>query len=264
MKKLLLLLLFPLTLLSCANNRIYGMYSFQMGSDKSTHFGVIVNLLNEDVSIPDEETGELTVKGKKFEFGMKFSEDIIPDPDDPDASLEQIFLYYFITLFNVEADPDAGLRGYFNVGEKFVEEKGRRLLMTPVIDPEEGEQPIDLPIEILEYFIVAYINKNKVDMVLPVSIDDIRYQLCWYGLYINLKEIGSGDLDKIIVDLINEYPDIKMPGLEGEERFGTHPTAAQVVEMNETYEFLFKDPGNPESDFTFRDFNTLTIELLKN
>lgn len=273
MRKLLLLLLFPLTLLSCGANNYYGHYSFQMGSDKSSHFGVFVDLTKEDYYMAEEEGGEEKLMGKKFEFGMRVSEDMVPDfpePEDPDpdpiGTLEKLFVFMLIDILNVEVenpdDPEdpKGVTGYYSVSEKNFEDKGRKINMNIILN----YSGLDVPADIIQKLLIAYINGKTVQIVLPVSVSDFQYQLCWYGMYIDI------DLETPNVEIIDFYdPEydylLPMPGPQGEERIGSHPTIEDIIAMNEKYG---PDAENPDfrifkKDGWFKDFNTLSVDLLK-
>lgn len=261
MRKFLLLLLFPLVMLSCGSNKYYGYYAFQMGSDKSSHFGVFVDLTQEDYYMAEEEGGEEKLMGKKFKFGMRVSEDMVPDipeddpTEDPMGWLQKMFVAMLVDLLNVEVenpdDPDnpKGVTGYYNVSDKELEDRGRKLNMNIILN----YTGLDVPADVIQKLIIAYINGKTVQIVLPVSVKDFQYQLCWYGMYINLKTFEVADL---LED--EEYKQLlPMPGPQGEDRIGSHPTAQEVQQMKDKY-------GPEFTDFDFKDFNTLTVDLLKN
>lgn len=253
MRKLLLLLLFPLVMLSCGANKYYGYYAFQLGPDKGDHFGFYLDLTKNDYVDPEGE-----IKGKKeFKFGMRVSESMVPDapeydPDDFDGYLERAFVYLLIQFLNTESPDGIGASGHYSIGNKDIEGKGRKLDLTIVIadidDPDLGK--------ILQRFIIAYVDGKSINAILPVSLDAFRYQLCWYGIYISVTETaGIPDLD---VFELSEYG--TLPGPESdEERLGTHPTEKEIAEMNDgRFDEVFGD-----DKFVFKDWNTLTVTLLK-
>lgn len=259
-KLFLSLLLFPLALISCGANKVYGHYAFQMGSDKGTHFGVYVNLLNEDVYGPKEPLVDPTIvyKGKKFNLGMNFSDDIMPPDPTEESTIEEIVFWFFLQAM------DSGLSGYFNVGNEKFGDLGQRLYLTL----SEEDLPLELPEELASMFIVAFIDKNIVKIIMPVSLNDMVYQLCWYGLFIYFYEKTDGSIGVYPKSLYEEpaWVDELHYSTDLKERVGTHPTEHDVGDMNRVFEYIFK--GNiPDTDitadFTFRDYNSLTIDLLK-
>ncbi len=250
-KLFLSLLLFPLALISCANNRVYGRYAFQMGGDKSSHFGIFVDLNKDDYI----EGG--VKKGQQFKFGAKLSEDMIPEfpeeyPSDSAGYIESLFIYMLIDILNVEQDSSAGLTGYYNITDKYYEDKGYKVDMNIVLDIVEVDP------DILQKFIISYLKGNTMSIVLPVSVPDFQRQLCWYGTFIYFNLDAEDPEERAVIETLPE----PLPGPQGDDRIGTHPSEAEVQEMNDKYgEEYFKKDGR---NFEFKDFNTLTIELLKN
>lgn len=296
MKKLLLLLLFPLTLFSCGKMKIYGEYAFQMGGDKSTHFGVFLNLTNNPVLEEGKEVG------KDFLCGMRLSEDVVPkapDEDDPNY-MAKAFMYVLVSLMNVEGEhPGPGIDGYYNV-KNTVEDKGKRLALTINL----FGRPI-VPPGYLDKILVAYVDGKTIKLTLPVSLADFKCQLCWYGLLVSVAEIEyeypypEGSKKSIISPIFVPLPDDKLPGDHGDARIGTHPASEQdIIDMNTIIVDSIREEAEDQelgeyiitllelmgydSDeskyildyvlypfmkndfkFTFRDYHVLDIELLK-
>ena len=96
-------------------------------------------------------------KGKQFKFGARLSEDMIPefpeeDPDDPAGYLEKLFIYMMADLLNVEQDSSAGLTGYYNITDKYYEDKGYKIDMNIVLG-------IGDIVDLLQKFLIN--NKSK-------------------------------------------------------------------------------------------------------
>ena len=64
-----------------------------------------------------------------------------------------------------------------------------------------------------KYVFNGFVNKKALTIQIPVSKEDLKHQLFWYGF--NVKDEG----EKLLPD---NYMD-RMPGIKGENRFGTHP-----------------------------------------
>ena len=276
-RKLLILLLFPLVMFSCGMNKYYGYYAFQLGPDKGDHFGFYLDLTKKDYTGEDPEGA-----GKKeFKFGMRVSESMVPGlPELPDpipedfdykGYFEQAFVYSLVQLLNTESDPDAGVTGYYSIGTKDIGDKGRKLDLTIVLTL------LDLPPELMQKLIIAYVDGKNVSAILPVSLDSFRYQLAWYGLYISFDfDLSTTDPIEVISlkDDIEYNEGDRFPGpVDDEERLGTHPSEKDIDKMNEYFnstdgkykDKVKVDPRKIEGwgKNWFKDWNTLTVTLLK-
>ena len=80
-------------------------------------------------------------------------------------------------------------------------------------------------------------------MYIPVSFDDVYYQLYWYGkdIKINIEQFDISIVDVTPHDL------------------GTHPKAEEIEAINKTFET--EHQGCLIS--TFRDFNQVKMGLIK-
>lgn len=209
-------------LISCSGggNSYLGKYKFQMGKDKGTNMGVFMELLDEDVKGTVDGT-EQTL-GKKFTLSMHMS-----GMGDSSSSVASF-------LGN-----DFNLDGYYRI------EKDRVLLgsnnLSNLIGGDEGST-FDLEPKYVEKVLYATVDSSKLSITLPVSVNDLIYQLYWYGYRIDLSA------DTLITDL---------PESEHHE-IGSHPTSEQVeaIKTKETA---------AGSDFysSFRDYHTLTMGLIK-
>ena len=213
--------LLPL-LVSCAGNSYYGEYSFQMGKSKDTHIAVTLELTKEKYTSTDGEE-----KGEKFSLGFDM---MTSDVDDGFSELLK------------ELTP---LIGYYKVDKK-----------TKVNDEASLKIGINLlgeyevPQTITDAIFVASISSTAVNFYLPVSLEDLRYQLYWFGYDLsgdNIAAAISGDED--IKDPI-VLPDDQHHPLD------VHPTKADIDKINETY------PDSHDGEL-FRDYHVLKLGLLK-
>lgn len=110
--------------------------------------------------------------------------------------------------------------------------------------------------DIISKFLVSYCNGSSFTFQLPVSITDIQMQLAWYGVYIDINPYKKDRIHSIKdflevaiegelgtkVYLLNEFCDNKLPGEQDmDKRYGSHPNADEVVEMNKKYQGLFSN-----------------------
>ena len=228
----LLLGIVPL-LISCSKDPYAGTYVFQMGKNKDTHLAVSLELTKNlfDEANPD--------KGKKFilDFDMLTSE-----VDDGFSAILK------------ELTP---LDGYYKVdkSQKVYDETRLNIGLNFL-----GEY--ELPGEVTEMIFVASITSSFVNFYLPVSIEDLQFQLYWYGYDLTLANI--------LADMMSEEEGENQEGQEGQESektdtttsvdgfhpLGTHPSKEDVAKINEHY----KDSHNGKE---FRDFHVLKLGLTK-
>ena len=221
-KKLLVLSsLFPL-LASCAGNSYHGTYSFQMGKDKDTHIAVSLDLTKERYVSPIDNLD----KGEKFSisFDMKTS--------DVEDVYSQILK---------EITP---LEGYYSVDKKVKVDEGNRLNIGINLLGE-----YEVPQTITDAIFVANITSNTVNFFLPVSLDDLRYQLYWYGYDLS----GENIMEAIMGDEDIEDP---IASVDGRHSLDIHPTKEEIAKINEHY------PDTHGGD-EFRDYHVLKLGLLK-
>ena len=256
MKKLKLfpLMLLPLVLSSCGKRGFLGTYSFQLGRNSGTHFGVFATTTNKAYTYVDDEDNVITM---------------------PDSKVMNIRLNLggtsvggIIDLLNVN---DVTIKTYYSIGKKLGGDLGNVLnfgfnikevleviLPTPDEEPDpsgirrdgdtpseggENEDPaIDIPEDIFDItpedtakFVYSTISKTTLVFNIPVSIDDLMYQLYWYGL----------DLNDLEAELV-EHP------------AGSHPTAEDVRYINEELHY-----SETHDDKKFRDYHTLSLTLTK-
>ena len=263
MKKFIAILLSIITILSFTlfgcNKSFEGTYSFRMGKYDDKYFEISLQLTEDDYIY------EGTNYGKKFTLNVDFANMFIGEDDGGLAM--QIATFFQNGL---------SIPGYYNAGE--TSDKGTKLdfglsvdKLLGDIDAVYGEliklvlgstlteyfasTGIELDGDILEYIILAYANGEVVDMIIPVSVEDLLFQLYWYGIDINRET-----LDFVKVDA---------------HEIGTHPTKEQVELVNQTYPAThfekvdtgeldeYDQPITYDKEIYYRDFHTINLELLK-
>ena len=211
--------LFPL-LASCAGNGYYGEYSFQMGKNKDTHIAVSLQLTKElyDANNPD--------KGEKFSisFDMKTA--------DVEDAYSQILK---------EITP---LSGFYKIDRKVKVDDGSLLKIGINLLGE-----YEVPQTITDALFTANVANNIVNFYLPVSIEDLRYQVYWYGYDLSGENIAAAIAG-------DEDIDDPIASVDGAHSLDVHPTKEQIDAINEHY------PSTHDGDL-FRDFHVLKLGLLK-
>ena len=249
MKKLKLVsLLVPLmALTSCGKDPYVGVYSFQMGKEKSTHFSFVMDLTNEDFSVP----GQTGAKVKKFTLTVDI------DTGAKDGGKEDDTATGILDLFNGKAIP-----GYYSVGGPTEKDRNRLNLglsvdevtkiffdeVEDLIPVEDIGDIINIDYAMTEKIIFSEIDNKSLYLTVPVSINDFLFQLYWYGYDFQF-------------DIPNDrFEMVKNPS--GGHEAGTHPTKEEIDEINKTF------PDNHVEDeytkITYRDFHALTLGLKKN
>ena len=238
------------TLVSCNNKSYVGTYKFQLGKDKGTHFSISLVLTDEAVVKDGVE------KGKKFSFNVSSKTDSSTklasynDPE-PTTTLEPTTTTSTATT-TTEPDfdelerellSDISVSGFYTIESSLTEKGNQRLhigvtsLKTKIFEDEDfdlSETPIDP--EIIEKIILIEIGGNTATIKIPVSGDDLLYQLYWYGFDVNLDTF----------DPLESTP----------HPVGTHPTAADIEEINKTFPATHKNQK-------FRDYYTISMGLTK-
>ena len=258
MKKLKLFpfMLLPLMLSSCGKNIFIGTYSFQLGRDSGTHFGVFATTTQKAYTYTDDSEQTISLDGSyvmelRLNLGGASLGGFFDSLNINDVTLRT---YYSVgkslggdkgnvlnfgfnikevieTIFPAESDPDepSGIVGVVRDGE----------------NPDEGEDdpvsPIpddyfDITPEQTAKFVYSTISKTTMVFNIPVSIEDLKYQLYWYGL-----------------DLTN----LDAEGLV-EHEVGSHPLEKDVEYINTVLDY----PGSHDGK-SFRDYHTLSLALTK-
>ena len=125
----------------------------------------------------------------------------------------------------------------FNFIKKALEEVDTSSLDFPILDPDT-----------IEKLVYTTYGNNTVTMYIPVAEEDVIFQLYWYGLDIYYDSEGI-HFDN---SLTHHNP-------------GTHPTSADVEEINKTYGTQHTELGDliGVDLSTYRDYYTLAMGLIK-
>ena len=247
-----------LSLTSCGKESYYGTYQFQMGKKTDAHIGIYMDLTGDNIEV--ELDGEKTNMEK---FNLKLS---IPEQTTPEenASLVGGLLTFF----------EDGLFGGYKI--QYIQEKDENhLTLVPVIDlnklmefvaektgeeassssgESSSQEEFVIPSDFIDDVLIATYKGEKIDVTVPVSLNDLMFQLYWYGFD--------------IFDPTEEYP------LEKHEK-GTHPTEEDIKKINETFNsderllkhydldalVKYKAALVPAPVLEYRDFNQLTMTL---
>ena len=226
MKKRLSLLFasLPLILSSCSGGfSPVGTYEFRLGKTDGSHLEVSATLTNEDHKAK-EGAKKMTLSadlGDEFSISKILDEyadthpllvDIIEKIKKSIEDIKEIEMYY--SLLNI-ADEKLGNRLAIGssfltdfINEKFPE-------VAAILKQYIGDDSLELSPDKLQYLFTSYVNSKNLTFQIPVSIEDVRMQLVWYGLYID----ESYSYVKLPVE--------KMPGPQGDERFGVHPVVTR-------------------------------------
>ncbi len=224
---------------------------------------------------PTGET-EITKAGKMFYANANLSGNFAEFPQELINAINKGFLGYYYetnysdekfgtrlnvgTVINKENIP--GLEDFYTYIRTKVSEEAAELA-------EQLLSNLDSVIEssIVEYILCTYCDGNTITLQVPVSINDLQQQLTWYGKFIDIDDevaqkihsikdffdnilevigtLKTYDLEehrtKITGKSMSEGELVKMPGIEGEGRFGTEPVVDlekqinEVDAMNKTY-----------------------------
>ena len=232
MKKHFALALLTLTslLTSCASSDPAGTYSFRMGKDKGAHFAVFLELTNKSYET-DPSKGNLFTLSLEIELEPNASSSEQTTSIEEEGSIDPIYDLLPIDLNHLQVG------GYYRVGN--TQEDANRLYMgvSSIAGLDFGDD-LSLPPDLVEYFMISSIYPNHVDIVLPVSTQDLSLQLYWFGFL--------WDTEYVEEDL-NLVP----------HEIGSHPTSDDIIAINKDGAFE-KHYGYP-----FRDYNTITMGLNK-
>lgn len=255
-KRLLIATLIPaFCLMSCSDKlNPVGKYSFMLGRASETHVGVSMELTDDDhvAEVINPETGEKTkeVVGKEFVASLDVGDSIKIDLSDYDIPLiPGIDIAELNKIVNeIISESLKDIKGYYTVSNA-KRDFGYRLKLgaSPTLPDGKSiiEGGIDIPPIVIEHLFASFINEKTITLQLPVSIEDLIMQLCWYGIYINFND----PLKKYIYSLDTE----KLPGEQDDDlRIGTHPVTKydtdgktiienQVELMNKVYACEFSN-----------------------
>ena len=235
----------------CGGDSIAGTYSFQMGKETGTHFGVYLDMTDNYITL--EEHPEETQKYKSCSFTFSLGADKGEDKAD-----SLIALINEIAKLLGQEGQKITLPAYYYMGD-IQERNGEKEVMLgidfdeikKIIFGEESEIPVpDLGPEVVEHIVFTTYIDSTINLYIPVGQVDVLYQLYWYGLDVNVDEYG------LIVLQDSPY---------GEHEAGSHPTADDVTKINETFKQDHEKIGLLlDLDLsTYRDYYTLQMGLVK-
>lgn len=236
------LILVGVLLTGCSSNAIYGTYSFQMGKDNGFHLKAQMVLSKEDYQKDD------VIDGKQFTFTL----DIGSTPQEDKNSMNR-YDKAILDSNNEDSDIDISslisflpnpfsLEGHYSLGEKT--SKGRRKLNLSFTILDDIEDLLDIILgeendsseEIVNYLVYVEMSNSNIYFTIPVSLDDIIFQLYWYGYDIdNTEEIISRTTP---------------------HSFGSVPSLEDIELINQTY------PSSHDGK-KYRIFHTLELGLIK-
>ena len=190
-------------LLSCGNSSIAGTYYFQLGKEQGTHFGVYLHLTDE-AYIPDDNENLGGESFKKFDLDIH-----VHFPEADDSVAEE-------TIDNILGYFPNGIPGYYRltdeknqhgeqrikvgidfhdvygtIAEMYKEQTGEDIPFT-----EEDLQELN-DTQVVQSLLYTTYKDSTVNMYIPVSGDDVYYQLYWYGKDIKI------DLQNISFDVVD-------------------------------------------------------------
>ena len=246
LKKLLLTLPLLFSLASCGEEpSLVGTYSFQLGASDSTHVGITFDLTDE----PYESV--LVSDAKKYTLSFDIGGDVFGALSTAASLIEE-------TGEDQGEDGDpVTISGYYTVGD--YDSDGNRVLNLGV---ELLGEELTIPPSIMEKIMYATIAGDEINVVIPVSLEDLQYQLYWYGYRVSdISDIMSP------VNLMEEDPAFFGALYASGNGIGTYPNDTQVG-LIKTYQQERKtkasDYREAEDIFlSFHKHHTITMGFIK-
>ena len=283
LKKLILLVPMLLSLSACNGGKdtVAGTYSFQLGSDNSTHTGIHLTLTDDDFGKEIEGVGETKKFSLEFDVaaqGVNVAGFFI-NFDDLKELLNgntELIDQYVAPVKNANdssettsseessEDQKTTITGYYYVTEETVKEASGRIvtenrlhLGVTVLDDYQIDD------DIVEKILYATITDTAVNVVIPVSIMDFLYQLYWYGYRISsLDELFDPTDLEVESNKVLKHHDV-----------GTHPgqgdeTKERAIEIIQGYQRDRKETATnyhiaEDLFLNYRDYHTLDMGLTK-
>lgn len=245
------------SLIGCGSNQGYaGKYSFQLGTNEGTHAAISITLednpyenADEDIKQYNPKTFKLHIDINGVVIGGDSSNTSENSSSEAISSEEELLIENPFTDFS-------WMTGYYYTDGK--QEKTGELLHLGI---DILDQYTISP-RLTEKIIYATVNSSEINVVIPVSFNDLFYQLYWYGYRI------ASLIDVIEpVNVLEENPDFA-PFFVGND-IGTHPTpeAIQAIKDYQNKRYETKPEGYDDSEEIFNnyhDFHTLNMGLKKN
>ena len=259
-------------LVSCATQSIAGTYGFQLGKDTGTHFGMFLSLTN-DPFIPEQGDDTPYEEGlKNFTFLLSVNMSTDEGDAETQSAIESILDY-----FKDEDTGDAVIPGYYKLTDE-TNPKGEKRIKLGIsfkyiadkifeVGKEETGKDLDTSVlnvlnnaAIIQNILCATYKNETVNVYIPVSIDDLYYQLYWSGTDVQI--IFNADAEEITEMIKIQIVDL---GEEKHHAFGTKPTKEDVEEINKTFKEDHKDCVWPFSDLynEYRAFHQIALGLSK-
>ena len=257
-----------LTLSACGKDPYLGDYTFQMGRDKGVHVRATLELLSDEVREQDDDAELL---GKKFKFKADINMGKKDSETEPQSLLNESTSEsesqtsesgsgeegedlpnspedFLKLVYEILGDGDS-INGYYYIGDPIKggsKELHLGFIVTDSIKEEAADAAnidlsgIGINPDTTEKLLYSTINEKQINISVPVSFEDLMYQLYWYGTDIYI------DSESLHIDDVTEH------------KAGTHPTDEEIAAIN-------ADPKYKEhhGDSPFRDFHVLTLGLLK-
>lgn len=239
--------------IACNSKSIAGTYGFQLGKVNGTHFGLFLELTDK----PYEGNSEFKNMYLSYNIAMGGSD----DGDMMSGLFEDIS-----ALFKNE-DDQVSIPGYYKLTDDMTKNREKLLKVGIGFDyfydrfkkyyKESTNEDLSDDAkasfeklnnnELIESIVYVTYQSGVVNVNVPVSFEDIYYQIYWYGFDI-----------QITIDEETLFPFVDIVEVE-KHQFGSHPTKEQVAAINEH----FKE--NHEGLFftSYRDYHALKLGLNK-
>lgn len=247
-------LLFTASMLltACNKNGIAGKYGFQMGKEQGTHFGIFLELKNNYVTLDSEP--DVTNKYKECIYSFTIKQGGDGESESVTSLVELIGIF-----LGQESKDIITVPGYYYQGSHIGKSKEFELKMgidfkflKERLDNLDDNDDLEFPVlspDTVEKIVYTKYAKDMVTMYIPVSEQDIIFQLYWYGIDITYNETDGLDFDTTLP----AHP------------VGSHPTKEEVAEINQTYGAAHTELSNVLGiDLSsYRDYYTLAMGLIK-
>lgn len=233
-----------------------GKYSFQLGTTEGTHAAIFMEL--EDTPYEGENSEIKALNAKKFNLtfdinGLSLTNSSSEETEE--ATNEEVSNEEESSKEKQIIDFKK-LSGYYYTANE--QTKAGEILHLGI----ELLDMIDIPPELTELILYATVSSSSIDILVPVSFDDLFFQLYWYGYRIaSIEDVFDP------TNILEENPDF-IPLFENNKP-GTHPSK-EAIEAIKTYQekrSKEKPEGYQENEDMFikyRDFHTLNMGLKKN
>ena len=260
-----LLILAPLALASCGGDNAVGVYSFQMGKPSGAHIRTSITLRNNEVIRSDQTLGKSMTFFLQAVLGDHVSSSEDSQQSEPsteqsssqaisEETIESAIESSVVSFADSSASSSSSapqslqdslydllaegleIDGYYTIVG--VPERGINQLRIGFPMDKISEitgVTFDLEPDVIEKIVYSEISEKSITLKIPVSIQDVIYQLYWYGFDILT---------------FTELP------LEDQHEANTHPTQEDIDRINQTY------PDNHGGN-KFRDYYTISLGLTR-